>query len=256
MAGNRQAIPKDVETQVLVASKRRCCLCYYLHDERGVRKGQIAHIDGDPSRSSFNDLAFLCHDHHDELDSSTRQSKGLKAAEVRHYRDLLYGQVGHVSGNQETELPELSVLDIADGKRAYLEVTNTGSSRAEFSALATFASGVGEPRDPYPVGWVGSNEKDFAIVPDGHERLIVADVAEGGAPRSEHRRDVPRHLAFRTTLGTSFTVRQAPGTPAVVSLRITCHPLVCRSVEQKYLVRAVQWEEGAAEPSIEFRRVD
>ena len=105
LAGYRQAIPKDVETRVLVASKRRCCLCYYLHNTKGVTKGQIAHIDGDPSRSSFDDLAFLCHDHHDELDSSTRQSKGLQASEVRHYRDQLYRELASASSVVDAEAP-------------------------------------------------------------------------------------------------------------------------------------------------------
>jgi hypothetical protein len=76
--------------QVLVASRRRCCLCVFLRGIDKERRGQIAHLDHNPGNSSFENLVFLCLTHHDQYDSRTRQSKGFALGEVRHYRDQLY----------------------------------------------------------------------------------------------------------------------------------------------------------------------
>ena len=90
----RAPTPNDVETQVLTASQRKCCLCYYIKDIQKHRKGQIAHLDRDRSNSTFGNLVWLCLDHHDEYDSRTSQSKGLTPDEVRTYRDRLYQELG------------------------------------------------------------------------------------------------------------------------------------------------------------------
>jgi hypothetical protein len=65
-------------------------LCVYLNDIGGERKGQIAHLNKNPKDSSFNNLVWLCLDHHDEFDGRTSQSKGYTPKEVRQYRDQLY----------------------------------------------------------------------------------------------------------------------------------------------------------------------
>jgi hypothetical protein len=82
-----------VETQVLSASERKCCICYYTSRNQSPRKGQIAHLNGDASKSEFEDLVWLCLEHHDDFDSTTSQSKGLTPGEVRMYRDRLYGEL-------------------------------------------------------------------------------------------------------------------------------------------------------------------
>jgi hypothetical protein len=85
----RKAIPPDVQSQVLLASARRCALCYGLHGDLDVKNGQIAHLDGDNSNPSPDNLVFLCFDHHDRFDSKTSQSKGIKPQEVIEYRQRL-----------------------------------------------------------------------------------------------------------------------------------------------------------------------
>jgi hypothetical protein len=90
--GRRRRIPASVETDVLTASRRRCCVCFFLLDRDTVQKGQLAHLDGNPANSKFTNLAWLCLDHHDDYDSRTSQSKGLTAREVRSYRDRLYAK--------------------------------------------------------------------------------------------------------------------------------------------------------------------
>ena len=86
----REKVAKDVEAEVLVRSRRRCCICYGLYREIGVKPGQIAHLDRDPTNSTMDNLVFLCLDHHNEYDSKTSQEKGFTKVEVICYRDELY----------------------------------------------------------------------------------------------------------------------------------------------------------------------
>jgi hypothetical protein len=54
------------------------------------RKGQIAHLNQDATDRRFDNLVYLCLEHHDEYDARTSQSKGYTADELRAYRDRLY----------------------------------------------------------------------------------------------------------------------------------------------------------------------
>lgn len=90
----RKSTPKDTETEVLIVSARRCCICFGLSGDFNEKPGQIAHLDKDPSNSSFDNLAWLCLTHHDKYDSTTSQSKGLTIGEIKRYRALLYKRVG------------------------------------------------------------------------------------------------------------------------------------------------------------------
>jgi len=58
-----------------------------------VKTGQIAHLNGDRSNSSVDNLAFLCFVHHNQYDSRTSQSKNLTVREVKAYRTELYERV-------------------------------------------------------------------------------------------------------------------------------------------------------------------
>ena len=90
---NRKKIPAEIQNKVLTLSGRRCCLCFGLNPDFGVKKGQIAHLDHDPAHYDIDNLAYLCLDHHDEYDSRTRQSKGLTTGEVKRYRERTYQAV-------------------------------------------------------------------------------------------------------------------------------------------------------------------
>jgi hypothetical protein len=79
----------DTIADVLAACRRRCCICYGLHKDDKSKKGQVAHLDHDPSNNEPDNLAFLCLPHHDEYDSKTSQSKGLTIEEVKRYRTEL-----------------------------------------------------------------------------------------------------------------------------------------------------------------------
>jgi hypothetical protein len=79
----------DIETAVLLESRRRCCLCVYLDGDWTEKQVQIAHVDRVPSNSNYEDLAVLCLSHHDRYDSRHSQSKGYTPAELRAYRARL-----------------------------------------------------------------------------------------------------------------------------------------------------------------------
>jgi hypothetical protein len=96
----RKPIPKDVELNVLLASARRCCLCFYLCNRTDVRKGQLAHLNHRREDSTFENLVWLCLEHHDEFDSQTSQSKGLTEQELRAYRDQLYREIAARPGGR------------------------------------------------------------------------------------------------------------------------------------------------------------
>ncbi len=89
----RKRIPLDIQKQVLLRSRRRCCLCFWLSGIDDVVKGQMAHLDGDPSNHELDNLAFLCFNHHDEFDGRTSTSKGLQLEEVRQWRNELYKEM-------------------------------------------------------------------------------------------------------------------------------------------------------------------
>lgn len=93
---NRKYIKKDTETEILTRSARRCCLCFGLSNNFEEKQGQIAHLDHNPQNASLDNLAWLCLIHHDQFDSKSSQSKGLKIDEVKRYRQMLYEEVERV----------------------------------------------------------------------------------------------------------------------------------------------------------------
>lgn len=89
----RKPISADVQANVLVRSRRRCCICYGLNRDISIKQGQIAHLDQNAANAAEDNLAFMCLPHHDEYDSRTRQSKNLSQAEVLTYRDELHRDI-------------------------------------------------------------------------------------------------------------------------------------------------------------------
>lgn len=51
----------------------------------GISRGQIAHLDQNNENFDEDNLVFLCLEHHDEYDSKTRTSKGLRLEEVKRW---------------------------------------------------------------------------------------------------------------------------------------------------------------------------
>ena len=77
MSQPRKLIAKDIETRVLVACRRRCCLCWLLNRDDSEKPGQIAHVDRDHSNPAEDNLAWLCLPHHEQYDRTSRQALSL-----------------------------------------------------------------------------------------------------------------------------------------------------------------------------------
>ncbi len=86
----RKRIPEAIQTQLILESRRRCCLCFTLENDLRVKQGQLAHIDKEPDHNVESNLVFLCLNHHDEFDGTTSQSKGISASVVRESKRHLY----------------------------------------------------------------------------------------------------------------------------------------------------------------------
>jgi hypothetical protein len=90
---DRIPLQSKTQDQVLVLSRRRCCICFGLESDLKEKPGQIAHLDHDPANNDLDNLAWLCLPHHDRYDGKTSQSKGLRPSEVKHYRKELYDRI-------------------------------------------------------------------------------------------------------------------------------------------------------------------
>ncbi len=86
---DRKPVPVDIETAALLKSARRCTLCFHLNGDLNEKKGQIAHLDKNPSNFAEDNLALLCLDHHTLYDSKTSQHKNYTIHEVKAARDRL-----------------------------------------------------------------------------------------------------------------------------------------------------------------------
>lgn len=132
----RATVTAEVMAEVLVRSRRRCCICFALASDDAEKKGQVAHLDRDATNGSLENLVFLCFDHHDQYDSSTSQSKGLTVHEVQRYRDQLARHLAQ-------RLP-LSDSDVA---RALLASLDRPAFRTPFrqeSSLPRFRAAIAE----------------------------------------------------------------------------------------------------------------
>lgn len=87
----RKHISDGTIANVLIKSRRRCCLCFGLEKDHKIKlQGQIAHLDHHSENNDENNLAYLCLVHHSIYDSKNEQIKTLTLAEAMKYRDDLY----------------------------------------------------------------------------------------------------------------------------------------------------------------------
>lgn len=126
----RTRVPNSTQAEVLVQSRRRCCVCFGLNRDSAVKKGQIAHLDGNRENNRIENLAFLCLNHHDEFDTRTSQSKGLTLKEVLEYRDELHYHFGNWSNRiARDELLNFLAFAVADiGSMAEAAIKAAGTS--------------------------------------------------------------------------------------------------------------------------------
>lgn len=99
MSAKRPKLPSDNEANVLIRSRRRCCLCFALRFDTSYKKIQIAHVDHNPRNNKTENLAALCLEHHDEYDITPSQTKRITPAELRKHREALYDVLAKKDGN-------------------------------------------------------------------------------------------------------------------------------------------------------------
>jgi hypothetical protein len=138
---SRKPIPESTQTEILLKSRRRCCLCFWLKGEDEVKKGQFAHLDGNHENAAEGNLAFLCFEHHDEYDSTTRISKGLREAEVKRWRDELYKEMAYRFKSIKRHGFELSITNFSplngvNRFTANFRLKNTGESAVQSPVIA------------------------------------------------------------------------------------------------------------------------
>jgi hypothetical protein len=112
----RVAVPSEIQDQVVLLSRRRCCICFGLYGNVDVKTGQIAHLDHDNENNVLDNLAFLCLDHHDQYDSKTSQSKGLRQNEIKQFRGELYNSVSAALSHAEEKFLKLFGSGSTDGE--------------------------------------------------------------------------------------------------------------------------------------------
>jgi hypothetical protein len=185
--GKRKPPSSLVESEVLTASRRRCCLCVFLSGYNGQRKGQIAHLNRNPGDSGFENLVFLCLDHHDEYDTRPSQSKGLSRAEVRKYRDMLYR-----NNSQSAVLPTNGNADEVARLKALPNSSEFALLQERFPKKVAFMKEAWR----YPL-WQVANQADYFAykagggadgvclieridLPDG--RIVIACIQTAGNP--------------------------------------------------------------------------
>lgn len=137
----RKSIPPETQRTVLMQSRRRCCLCFWLEGIDEVSKGQVAHLDQDSSNSEFDNLAFLCLEHHDEYDSTPSQSKGLQPQEVKKYRDMLYQEMEYRFKTVQSRKLDLEILQFIwvesdDRFKVLFRLKNSGESEVRNVAVS------------------------------------------------------------------------------------------------------------------------
>jgi hypothetical protein len=153
-AVKRRCFPKNVETQVLLTSRRRCALCFGLDGDTTEKEGQVAHVDRNPSNVELANAAWLCTKHHARYDSRSRQTKGHTLEELRAYQGMLAEYLVSPAawpdaGTNRTQGPGVS-LEVFDRRvptyRVTIEFLRTVSkgTRIELQELFKFATETDE----------------------------------------------------------------------------------------------------------------
>ncbi len=135
---------QTLEGEVLEHSGRRCCICFGLHFDFEVKRGQIAHLDHNHQNNDIDNLAFLCFVHHDEYDTRTSQSKGWTIEEAKHYRAELFNEIErrrnaakHGEKIAVQSYQELAFGDVSSSSPVFLDAVdrNTGEKYLGITAF-------------------------------------------------------------------------------------------------------------------------
>jgi hypothetical protein len=176
----RGRIKSQDEAEILIESRRRCCLCVRLENIRTVRPLQIAHIDRDPTNSRKSNLVALCLEHHNAYDTVSRQAKGLSQAELIAYKEswlfeakTLYPLPGRMPISPPTDrglakmissFPYFRVLRVFDGREVQHQVLSMQLVKSHLTVMCADWTSIGPLRGLHFVGsfkyYRGESAKD------------------------------------------------------------------------------------------------
>lgn len=216
----RKPIPSKTEQEVLLKSRRRCALCWGLEQDLGVKQVQIAHIDRDSAHDAATNLAALCLTHHDQYDTTPRQTKKLTPDELMVYRDELYDIL-------EQKRRKVMAANIELGNKSV-----PGATNAERLGLLVEAFDEDISRDK-PNGLRLAHLANQLIQREG-------DFAAAGEAIRCLLRLIQNGDSDSFSFATSFLLRQnvLPVASPVVSLARAL--LSCASVDGEFLLRLVE----------------
>jgi hypothetical protein len=193
--GRRKKIPPDVEGSVLLASRRRCCVCYGLNRDLNFKKGQLAHLDQNPANRDEDNLAFICLDHHDWYDTKPSQSKRLTMFEVKQFRSELYAELRRLDADSAIAL-EL----IARGPPSTGAQGDHWAQRyqLELHVIANVASG----REPamFPLSGEPVNSRLRYLKDEIQGRRLVGSSGDAG-PNADTQVSMTEFTAFAERIG-------------------------------------------------------
>jgi hypothetical protein len=161
----RSPIQPVVLTEVLVSSRRRCAICFGLNRDTSLKSGQVAHLDHDATNNSPGNLAFLCLEHHDLYDSTTRQSKNITKGEVIAYRDELltalkeafsnpssFGSTA-TTANRKGKMVDGHYIRVTDGDGSYqsaeIKISRIASKHSQYHISGHALWGKKRPSGPH-----------------------------------------------------------------------------------------------------------
>lgn len=76
----RKLIPGKIEREVLFRNQNICCICQKPNI-------QIHHIDGNPNNNKASNLCVLCIEHHAQVSSVNRMTRGLSSSLLKKYKN-------------------------------------------------------------------------------------------------------------------------------------------------------------------------
>lgn len=140
----RVPIPSELSALVLFSSDRACCVCH----EKGSPI-QIHHIDDDPSRNEFQNLAVLCLDCHNLTQIKGGFGRKLDADQVRLYRDHWVSLVAETRKSRKVDFKEAGDRQV--GVELATTLTEINLEKEDYSQLAVLYKTYGNSmlRDKY-----------------------------------------------------------------------------------------------------------
>lgn len=159
----RKNVAPGIQADVVTLSKRRCALCFGINNDLSERPGQIAHLNKNNADARFENLAWLCIEHHDKFDSITRQTKNYTEIEVRRYRDELYR---HFKANEYAPAELIGVRNYLTEYGPLFQYLFTQYDELAFAVHWKMMDAFGAMRDSWPTSHLRSFNSDIRSLQD------------------------------------------------------------------------------------------